>query len=97
MFVHILLTVTGTNANAFPNQGLLGGIAYIAIFISAIKRFGSKAKETPELVAIVLCVTTYMAHNFYCYQQIIVTPMIFILMGMGEKIAVNGMGDNETK
>lgn len=83
--------------NAFPNQGLLGGIAYIAIFISAIKRFGSKAKETPELVAIVLCVTTYMAHNFYCYQQIIVTPMIFILMGMGEKIAVNGMGDNETK
>ncbi|MCR5527490.1 MAG: hypothetical protein K6F39_08980, partial [Lachnospiraceae bacterium] len=79
--------------NAFPNQGLLGGIAYLAIFIGAVKRLGSKAKETPELVAIVLCVTTYMAHNFYCYQQIIVTPMIFILMGMGEKIAVSGMGE----
>ncbi len=66
------------------NTGVLGGIAYIGIFIAAIKRFGAKVKEVPELVAPIMCIVAYMSHNFFCYQQIICTPVIFIIIGVGE-------------
>ncbi len=69
---------------AIINVGLLGGIAYIGIFIAAIKRFSAKIKEVPELVAPIMCIVSYMAHNFFCYQQIICTPVIFIVIGIGE-------------
>lgn len=66
------------------NTGILGGIAYIGIFIACIKRFSAKIKDVPELVAPIMCIVAYMAHNFFCYQQIICTPVIFIVMGIGE-------------
>lgn len=72
--------------NSIINLGLLGGIAYIGIFISAAKRFFVRSKEYPELIAIAIAVLSYMGHNFFCYQQIICTPTIFILIGAGEAI-----------
>ncbi len=70
--------------NAIINMGLFGGLAYLGIFLSGVKRFGSLTKKEPELVAIVMCIVSYMAHNFFCYQQIICTPVIFIIIGVGE-------------
>lgn len=32
--------------------------------------------------AVGLCVAAYMAHNFFCYQQICATGPIFVLMGL---------------
>ena len=72
---------------AIVNEGLIGGILYLGIFISAIRRFGAKSVQCPELVAAAMCVAAYMAHNFFCYQQIICTPMIFIIIGAGECLA----------
>ena len=66
------------------NIGIFGGIAYTGIFISAIVRFGKKASQHPETIAAIMCITAYMAHNFFCYQQIICTPVIFIIIGAGE-------------
>ncbi|MBO6133228.1 MAG: O-antigen ligase family protein [Lachnospiraceae bacterium] len=68
------------------NIGLLGGLAYLGIFIGAIIRFAKKSKECPETIAPILCICSYMAHNFFCYQQIICTPMIFIIIGAGETL-----------
>lgn len=76
--------------NALVNLGILGAVSYIGIFISAICRFFRKSKEYPELTAIALSVICYMGHNFFCYQQIVCTPTIFILMGIGESIVRNG-------
>lgn len=70
--------------NMLINAGILGATAYIGIFISAVKRFTGGRKETPLLVGIAACVVSYMAYNFFCYQQVLCTPFIFILMGMGE-------------
>ncbi len=75
---------------AITNTGLVGGIAYIGIFISAIVRFTKKWFEIPELVAPVLCILGYMLHNFFCYQQIICTPVIFMIIGIGECLARYG-------
>ncbi|MDE7339425.1 MAG: O-antigen ligase family protein [Lachnospiraceae bacterium] len=72
--------------NALVNLGMAGAIPYIGIFLSAACRFYRKAKEYPELTAIMLSVICYMGHNFFCYQQIICTPIIFILIGAGESL-----------
>lgn len=72
--------------NAIVNLGVAGAVPYIGIFISSICRFFKKSKEYPELTAIALSIICYMGHNFFCYQQIICTPIIFILIGIGESI-----------
>ena len=69
------------------NVGIFGGIAYIGIFISAIVRFAKAAEKHPETIAAIMCITAYMAHNFFCYQQIICTPVIFMIIGAGECMA----------
>ena len=60
--------------------------AYLGIFISSAARFWKKTKKHPELIAIVMAILCYMGHNFFCYQQIVCTPTIFILIGVGESI-----------
>lgn len=72
--------------NALVNLGIVGAAAYIGIFVSVIRRFFQKSKECPELIAIAISVICYMGHNFFCYQQIICTPTVFILMGAGESM-----------
>lgn len=76
--------------NALVNLGIAGAVPYIGIFVSAICRFFRKSKEHPELAAIALSVICYMGHNFFCYQQIVCTPTIFILMGCGEAVVRYG-------
>ena len=76
---------------ALINVGLLGFVAYVGIFIGAIVRFTKKAAETPEVIAPALCILAYMAHNFFCYQQIICTPIIFLIIGGGECLCRYGL------
>lgn len=76
--------------NAVINVGLLGAVAYTGIFISGLIRFLKKSAETPETIAPAMCIGAYMAHNFFCYQQIICTPVIFIIIGAGEMICRYG-------
>ncbi|SKB57523.1 O-Antigen ligase [Lachnospiraceae bacterium] len=74
------------------NIGLLGGLAYLGIFVSAIVVFMKNSVKCPELIGVVMAIASYMAHNFFCYQQIICTPMIFIVMGAGASIlSTNGL------
>ncbi|MCR5776403.1 MAG: hypothetical protein K6G84_03170 [Lachnospiraceae bacterium] len=75
--------------NQFGTTGIFGGIAYLGIFVASIKELSVSEKNRPYLVGIVMCVASYVLHNLYCYQQIICTPLIFILMGMGEWIRKN--------
>lgn len=72
--------------NTLVNLGVAGAAAYIGIFISAVCRFLKRTKKHPEMIAIVSSILCYMGHNFFCYQQIICTPIVFILIGAGESI-----------
>ncbi len=76
--------------NSLITVGIFGFIAYVGIFVAAIIRFAKHADETPETIAPVLCILGYMAHNFFCYQQIICTPIIFIIIGAGEAMCRYG-------
>ncbi len=68
--------------NMLLTQGLLGLVAYIGIFVSAINAGIKKAKSIPMIYPIVAAVIAYMGHNFFCYQQCIGTSLVFILLGI---------------
>lgn len=69
---------------AVINYGLAGGIAYAGIFVSAAARFAKKAVNSPLLIGIIACIAAYAGHNVFCYQTVLCTPFIFLLMGIGE-------------
>ncbi len=72
------------------NIGIIGGILYLGIFASAFVMFVKKSVSIPELIAPAMCVAAYFWHNFFCYQQIICTPIIFIIIGAGASMVRTG-------
>lgn len=72
--------------NILINGGILGAMAYLGIFVSAVYRFLRGRTKTFLLTGIAAAVVAYMCYNFFCYQQVLCTPFVFILMGTGEYI-----------
>ena len=70
--------------NILINAGLLGAAAYIGIYVTAIGRCFQNHRQDIFLAGIVAACMSYMCYNFFCYQQVLCTPFIFILMGIGE-------------
>lgn len=67
------------------NYGIIGGAAYLGIFLSAACHLMKAAleEENAVLFGIGLAAAGYIAHNVLCYQQLIGTPLIVILIGIG--------------
>lgn len=78
--------------NMLVTQGVLGATAYIGIFVSFIVRCIKKGKGIVAVMPFAAAALAYMGHNFFCYQQCICTPTVFIMMGIGELL----MRNNET-
>lgn len=72
--------------NMLINGGILGVISYMGIYVTAIGRFLRGRKENFMLMGIAAACVSYMCYNFFCYQQVLCTPFVFILMGIGEYI-----------
>lgn len=70
--------------NMLINGGILGFVSYAGIFVTAIRRFMKGAGDEPLLTGIAAAAVSYMAYNFFCYQQVCCTPFVFILLGIGE-------------
>ena len=68
--------------NMLFNEGILGFITYTGIFISAFITFVRKPGN-PMATACAASIAAYFFHNMFCYQQILCTPMIFIIMALG--------------
>ncbi|MCQ2520760.1 MAG: O-antigen ligase family protein [Lachnospiraceae bacterium] len=69
--------------NMLITQGVLGLISYLGIFISFLVAAGKRAMENKRLIPYMAAVIAYLGHNFFCYQQCICTPMVFIFMALG--------------
>ena len=76
--------------NALINVGIIGAAAYIGIFVGGMIRFIKKSASLPETLVPAMCIAAYMMHNFFCYQQIICTPIVFIIIGAGEMLCRYG-------
>ena len=68
------------------NTGIFGAVAYIGIFVSAVGRFLRSRQQDYLLVGAAASTVSYMAYNFFCYQQVCCTPFVFLMMGTGEYI-----------
>lgn len=68
------------------NVGVLGTAAYLGIYVTAIGRFCRMYHRDLLLAGIAAACVSYMCYNFFCYQQVLCTPFIFLLMGIGEYI-----------
>lgn len=69
--------------NILINEGILGLIAYLGFFLSAAVAFLKDRSRHILLPAVAVCIFSYIFHNLFCYQQVMCTPFIFILIGMG--------------
>ncbi len=77
------------------NQGVLGAICYAGIFISAFIRF---LKKAPEKVFLYLCAASiwaYMIHNIVSFQQVLNTPFVFLIIGIGEGLMRENRAEND--
>lgn len=72
--------------NVLLNGGILGAVSYVGIFVTAVWRFLKEARRDILLTGIAAAAVSYMAYDFFCYQQVCCTPFVFILMGIGEYI-----------
>lgn len=66
------------------NVGIFGTAAYIGIFVTAIRRFTKAWRKNYLLAGAAASAVSYMAYNFFCYQQVCCTPFVFLLLGIGE-------------
>lgn len=69
--------------NCLVNMGLLGLVTYLGSFVTAFLVFLKNWKQHPFLVGAATAIVSYFLHNFFCYQQIICTPIIFVVMAIG--------------
>lgn len=78
------------------NGGLVGAAAYMGIYVTAVGRFLRGRRRNYLLTGIAAACVSYMCYNFFCYQQVLCTPFIFLLMGVGEYI-LRHIEDKEDK
>lgn len=69
------------------NQGIMGLITYLGIFITFLKS-SLKRYTNPILWCISLSVMCYMVHNLISFMQVLSTPYIFILMAIASVYTV---------
>lgn len=83
---------TLTNAhNEFLNllfcMGMIGLAAFCCALAAAFGRFYKKNGQQLQdayVLAGMLAVPVYAAHNFFCYQQVCCAPFLFLLLGAAE-------------
>lgn len=73
------------------DTGILGLFCYIGIFLTAFVRYLYKGTEKPLLIVVAVTLLTYTVHNMVSFQQILNTPYIFMVLGMGEAEARAGL------
>jgi len=71
------------------NTGILGTIAFFAIFITFVTRFLKNGSTNPLLFIPALCVSSYLVHNLFSFSQVLNLPLIFIIMAIGENMTRN--------
>lgn len=77
------------------NTGIFGMLSYIGIFGTAVRRYLHAWQQDYLLVGVAASTVSYMAYNFFCYQQVCCTPFVFLLLGVGEYLLREKRGQTE--
>lgn len=68
--------------NMLVTQGLLGAISYLGIFVSSFWQFARKENVRPIMVLGMMLIAAYFMNNIFSFQQIVVTPIMFVFLGI---------------
>lgn len=71
---------------ALVNTGICGGLSYALIFLTAMRRQFGAGKQTKLLLISAICTFSYAIHNMVSFQNVVSTPVVFILIGFGERM-----------
>lgn len=94
-FVNLRLTnAHSEQITTLVNVGALGFLCYAGIFGTAFVRYARRGIEQPLLYPCAICILAYIVHNLVSFQQVLSTPYVFIVLGIGEKLC-RDMGKRE--
>lgn len=68
------------------NTGVLGLLCYAGLFLIAFVRYVRRASGQPLLYLCAVSILTYTVHNMVSFQQVLSTPFVFIVLGIGERV-----------
>lgn len=69
------------------NVGGIGFLCYMGLFLSAFLRCMRRADKQPVLYMCAVGILAYAVHGMVSFQQVLNTPYIFIVMGIGERLS----------
>lgn len=68
------------------NTGIFGMLSFIGIFWSSFRRLLEKAEKEPVRYVYAVSLLSYFIHNQFSFSQILSTPYIFMMLGLGENL-----------
>lgn len=68
------------------NVGIFGMLSFIGIFCSSFKRLLDRAAEEPLCYVFAASVLSYFIHNQFSFAQVLNTPYIYVMLGLGESL-----------
>ena len=68
------------------NAGALGWLCYMGLFLTAFVRYIKGARRQLMLYLCAVSILAYTVHNLVSFQQVLNTPYVFIVLGIGEYI-----------
>lgn len=68
------------------NVGIFGMLCFCGIFWSSFKRLLNKAKEEPLCYIFAASLLSYFIHNQFSFSQVLNTPYIYMMLGLGENL-----------
>lgn len=68
------------------NQGLLGVLSFVGIFLPYIRKCMKKGERNPIFYIFAVSIVCYFLHNMVSFAQVLNIPFLFLLLGMGEAL-----------
>lgn len=68
------------------NVGIFGMLSFIGIFCSSFKRLLDRAAKEPLCYVFAASVLSYFIHNQFSFAQVLNTPYIYVMLGLGENL-----------
>ncbi|MCM1045971.1 MAG: O-antigen ligase family protein [Candidatus Gastranaerophilales bacterium] len=75
--------------NMLINQGILGMVSYVGIFVTIFGRLWRRGSKEPFALLGLFAVAGYCAYGLVSFQQTISTPIVFAILGISEACAVH--------
>lgn len=67
------------------NTGVCGALSYAAVFLAAMYCQFRAGRQKGLLLIPAVCIFSYCIHNMVSFQQVVSTPVVFMLIGFGER------------